>query len=478
MAAKDQGDLPSGCQLYPLKQYNVLPGPFQRNVLDPSFYTYSSAPPGELVAPLDPSKPFVVYHKDFLRIVGQNPTLDIIASNEVGEGGDGYPLFHEAGVWIEETKEVIFTSNCNPEFRNLLGRIRLDALDGPSPQTLSTSWDLLHPAPSAPSLPPSVVASNGATLYRVGGKDHLLVCCQGTAEIPSNLSVVDPLTGASYPTLNNFHGRPFNAINDVVVLPPLAPVGREDEDPDTSRTDLHDDPLTTIWFTDPTYASAQGYKGKPQMPCQVYCFTPATGDVRVVADGFSMPNGICFSPSGSHCYITDTGMVPGDGSIEPSRPGTIYVYDVVRPRPGEIDPRTEKEVDLTAVQPRLENRKVFAFVDSGLPDGIKCDREGNVYSGTGEGVSVWNPHGTLLGKIVLFPSSSPSSPPALPSSLPRDFTNPAFKTRYCANFNFCPRGRLCILAEDRIYVAQLNRGEEGGKGAVEGALLPAVKEPK
>ncbi|GAA5918877.1 hypothetical protein JCM6882_009347 [Rhodosporidiobolus microsporus] len=433
----DQIPLPSTCQWYPLKRYAVLPGPFQRAPLDPSFYTHSSTPSGELVAPLDLSKPFVVFHKDFLKIVGDDPKLEVIASNEVGEGGDGYPLFHEAGVWIEETKEVVFTSNCSPQFRNLLGRIRLDALSGPSPRTLTTSWDILTPVPSASlSAPVSVIASNGATLYRLNGKDQLLVCCQGTTDVPSSLSVVDPLTGESYPILNNFHGRPFNAINDVVVLPPLAPVGREAEDPDTSRTDLHDDPFTTIWFTDPTYAS----------------------DVRVVADGFCMPNGICFSPSGAHCYITDTGMLSGDGAQHPQRPGTIYVYDVVRARPGERDPRTGRVVDLTAVQPRLENRRVFAYVDCGIPDGIKCDKEGNVYSGTGEGVSVWNPTGTLLGKILLPPAS-------LPSSLPADSTNPAFKVRFCANFNFCPDGKMCILAEDRVYVAQLGRG-------VEGALLP------
>ncbi len=34
------------------------------------------------------------------------------------------------------------------------------------------------------------------------------------------------------------------------------------------------------------------------------------------------------------------------------------------------------------------NRRVFAYVDSGIPDGIQVDTDGNVYSGCGDGVQV------------------------------------------------------------------------------------------
>lgn len=37
------------------------------------------------------------------------------------------------------------------------------------------------------------------------------------------------------------------------------------------------------------------------------------------------------------------------------------------------------------------NRKIFAFVDSGVPDGIQVDTQGNVYSGCGDGVHVRPP---------------------------------------------------------------------------------------
>lgn len=41
------------------------------------------------------------------------------------------------------------------------------------------------------------------------------------------------------------------------------------------------------------------------------------------------------------------------------------------------------------------------MADNGIPDGIKCDTKGNVYSGCGNGLHVWSPGGTLLGIIRL-----------------------------------------------------------------------------
>jgi gluconolactonase len=47
------------------------------------------------------------------------------------------------------------------------------------------------------------------------------------------------------------------------------------------------------------------------------------------------------------------------------------------------------------------NRRVFAYSDSGVPDGIQLDTMGNVYSGCGEATHVWNAEGTLIGKFYL-----------------------------------------------------------------------------
>lgn len=50
------------------------------------------------------SKPFHIYHEDFLDIVGENPTLTLIADS----GTD--PLFHEAPIWSVHTRFSSFFS--------------------------------------------------------------------------------------------------------------------------------------------------------------------------------------------------------------------------------------------------------------------------------------------------------------------------------------------------------------------------------
>ena len=75
------------------------------------------------------------------------------------------------------------------------------------------------------------------------------------------------------------------------------------------------------------------------------------------------------------------------------------------------------------------NRRVFAYVDAGIPDGIQIDSKGNVYSGCGDGVEVWSPQGVLLGKFFIGSASS--------------------------NFVFAGDGRLVILAETKIFFAKI-----------------------
>ncbi|EUC62959.1 SMP-30/gluconolaconase/LRE-like region protein [Rhizoctonia solani AG-3 Rhs1AP] len=147
------------------------------------------------------------------------------------------------------------------------------------------------------------------------------------------------------------------------------------------------------------------------------------------------PNGIVFSPDMLICYITDAGFASADPEdarpLDGSRPGTIYAYDVIH-SPDGADHRTHP--------PALTNRRLFAFTDCGMPDGIKCDTKGNVYAGCFDGVHVWNKHGALMGKILLGLD--------LPAS------NGVPKGRGCANLVFVPGG-LLMFAEDRMYLATI-----------------------
>lgn len=78
------------------------------------------------------------------------------------------------------------------------------------------------------------------------------------------------------------------------------------------------------------------------------------------------------------------------------------------------------------------------MADKGIPDGIKCDLEGNVYSGCGDGINVWSPGGVLLGRILIDSG--------------------------VANFCFGRRGEIIALNEHRLWRVRLG-------GDVKGALL-------
>ncbi|OTA30401.1 hypothetical protein BTJ68_09155 [Hortaea werneckii EXF-2000] len=239
---------------------------------------------------------------------------------------------------------------------------------------------------------------NGGINY---GED-ILFCSQGTMSEPGGIVKMSraPPYKASI-LVDGFLGRQFNSVNDLVV---------------------HQD--GSIWFTDPMYGWEQGFRPKPRLPCQVYRFDPVSGDIRVVADGFGRPNGLCFSPDQKIMYITDTDIIHGDGNFDETRPGTIYAFDV----------------DFHNGSPFLSNRRVFAMAARGAPDGIKCDTQGNVYSGCGDGVNVWGPNGTLLGKIEL------------PGGV--------------ANFCFTRKGEMILLNERMVWLAKID-------DEVEGALLVA-----
>ncbi len=125
----------------------------------------------------------------------------------------------------------------------------------------------------------------------------------------------------------------------------------------------------SIYFTDPPYGikpeqEELGFYG-------VYRLAP-DGKLTLLIKDFFRPNGIAFSPDEKKLYVND------------SEKGYIRVFDV--------------KSDGT-----LENGRLFAELkdpsQKGVPDGMKVDEKGNVYSTGPGGVWVFSPSGQRLGKI-------------------------------------------------------------------------------
>jgi len=137
----------------------------------------------------------------------------------------------------------------------------------------------------------------------------------------------------------------------------------------------------TIWFSDNgagTRGNYLGHTAPQEHPFRVYRLDPRTATISIAVDDMARPNGLCFSPDETLLYVVDT---PGTG------PKSTRVYDIV-------DNGT-----------RAVNGRVF-FDGVGWADGIRCDTEGNVWcgfsGGEGEdGVAVFAPDGTLIGRILL-----------------------------------------------------------------------------
>lgn len=125
----------------------------------------------------------------------------------------------------------------------------------------------------------------------------------------------------------------------------------------------------TLWFTDPPYGLPKGQQ-QEQTGQHVFRFDPTTKTITIAVADFDRPNGLCFSPDEKLLYIADSG-----------KPKHIRVFSV--------------KDDGT-----LADGKVFATLDKGSPDGIRCDVHGNVWSSAGDGVRVYAPDGTWLGSVL------------------------------------------------------------------------------
>ncbi|KAI0387764.1 calcium-dependent phosphotriesterase [Hypomontagnella monticulosa] len=377
-------DVPEQAQVIDWKSFNVLPSVLPPTVMNTTTFFI---PPGLDLDSMK-EKPFHIYDDEFYDVIGENPTLTLIANT----GTD--PMFHEAAVWYPPTDEMFFVQNAGAAAAgtglnksNVILKIALSEA-----MAVSNMRDANGSVNVQTINAPAILNSNGATNFN----GNIVFAAEGQGDNKtSQLVVMNPREPYNTSILiNNYFGRQFSSLNDIAVNP------RNKE----------------VYFTDSLYGFLQDFRPWPGMRPQVWRYNDKTGAIAAVTDEFKIPNGITFSPDGSYAYVTDTGAFSGIWGWNFTNPTTIYRYDV-------------KE------DGSFENRKLFAYTDSGLPDGVHCDSNGNVYSGCGDGVQVWNPSGKLIGKIFIGGTS--------------------------ANFQFAGDGRMVILGETNLYYATL--GASGGQ---------------
>ncbi|KKB77938.1 gluconolactonase [Devosia soli] len=190
--------------------------------------------------------------------------------------------------------------------------------------------------------------SNGNTRDRQG---RLVSCEHGLRRVTRT-----EYDGTITVLADRFEGKPLNSPNDVVV---------------------HSN--GSVWFTDPTYGimtDYEGFQAEPEQPTRnVYRLDPTSGELTAVVTDFLQPNGLAFSEDETRLYVADSGS-----SHSATAPRHLRVFDVVGGK-------------------TLANGREFCRLPSGVPDGLRVDVYGNVWTSGGPAVHCYASDGTLLGRI-------------------------------------------------------------------------------
>ena len=179
--------------------------------------------------------------------------------------------------------------------------------------------------------------SNGLTMDCAG---RLIACEHGNRRVS-----ISAIGDAEEVLVDSYDGKRLNSPNDVVVHSSGA-----------------------VYFTDPPY----GIKPEEmeQAHAGVYRIDPG-GGIKLLVDDFEKPNGLAFSPDESVLYIDN------------SHHQHIRAFDV-------------------AADGSLHNGRAFAdlsFDGDGVPDGMKVDEDGNVYTTNSLGIWVHDAKGEFLGLL-------------------------------------------------------------------------------
>ena len=268
-------------------------------------------------------------------IVSRDAKIEIIA-----EGFD----WSEGPLWIESEKMLLFSD---------------------VPQNIVYKWTeekgketYLTPSGYTDSVKRGgEMGSNGLTLDPSG---NLVLCQHGNRQMARMDAPLSDPKPSFVSIANNYKGKKFNSPNDAMYY--------------------HGE----LFFTDPPYGLEKQSEEDPkkEIPFQGVYKVKTNGEVILLTDTLTRPNGIAFLPGGKTLIVANS---------DPKKP-YWYAFDVVN------DSLTNARI--------FQSAAVHDSTLKGLPDGFKVDKNGTVFATGPGGVWIMDKEGKLLGKIKVDEATS------------------------------------------------------------------------
>jgi gluconolactonase len=195
--------------------------------------------------------------------------------------------------------------------------------------------------------------SNALLLNKEG---KLVMCQHGDRRMAMMDAPLDAPAPAFVSLAGNYQGKKFNSPNDAVFR---------------SNGDL--------FFTDPAYGLEKTMDDPAkEIPFQGVYKVSSKGEVSLLTDSISRPNGIAFANNEKTLIVANS---------DPQKP-VWYMIDI-----DAHDSLYNKRLLYDATEASKKEK--------GLPDGLKVDRQGNVFASGPGGIWIFNKEGKPVGKIAV-----------------------------------------------------------------------------
>ncbi len=200
--------------------------------------------------------------------------------------------------------------------------------------------------------------ANGLLLNQNG---ELVLCQHGLRQMAKMNAPINSPKPSFLTLTSHFNGKRYNSPNDAAFK---------------SNGDLY--------FTDPPYGLPGGENdATKELPYQGVFKVDSAGNVTLLTDEFTRPNGLAFSPDEKKLYVANS---------DPEH-AIWKVFDV--------------NEDGNIVNGRIfYDATALTSKEKGLPDGLKIDSNGYIFATGPGGVFVFEPSGKILGKILTGQATS------------------------------------------------------------------------